>query len=315
MKHLTYCLVLFAFCFLLSACTTARLGGSDAVRVGTYNIRMSLADRGTPNAWDARKADMVNLIRMMDLDVFGMQEVCPDQAGYLAAELKEFAIVGDHREADRKSGEASPIAFRTDRFTALKGGTFWLSETPDVPGSKSWNTACTRICTWVILQDRRTQKTFCFANTHTDHKSAEAREKGIKLILERMKEFAAGLPVVFTGDHNCYETSAPALAAAKQLNNALYASKTLPMGPWRTYNGWNFRAQEPAILTALRMTPGERNVGRTQPFALQCGGSRIDYIYVSKDIEVLNYETHGEVRPETQLYPSDHFPCAASVKF
>ena len=313
-RHITT-LALFFVCALLSACHSTRLGGDRAVRVGTYNIRLSPGDRGTPNAWEARRDDLVQLVRQMDLDVFGMQEVCPDQAAFLQQALPEFTLVGDHREADRKSGEASPVAFRTDRFTALKGGTFWLSETPDVPASKSWNTACTRICTWVILQDNRTRKLFCFANTHTDHKSEEAREKGMLLVLERMKEFGRGLPVVFTGDHNCRETEAPALAVAKQLNNALYASETLPTGPWRTFNGWNFRAKEPAILTALMMTPGERNVGGNQPFALQCGGSRIDYIYVSKDVRVLNYETHGEVRPGTQLYPSDHFPCAATVTF
>lgn len=315
MKQFFYAALLGLLCSFLTACQSARLGGADAVRVGTYNIRLSEGDRGTPNAWDERKEDLVQLIRMMDLDVFGLQEVMPDQADYLAHELKEFALVGEHRGKDRRSSEASPIVFRTDRFLAIKGGTFWLSETPDEPGSQSWNAACPRICTWVILQDKQTKKLFCFANTHTDHKSAEAREKGLALILERMKTFAGGLPVIFTGDHNCKETQAPALRVAKTMNNALYASETLPQGPWRTFNGWNYRAQEPAILTALMMTPGQRNVGSDQPFALQCGGSRIDYIYVSRDVRVLNYETHGEVRQGTQRYPSDHFPCAATVKF
>ncbi len=314
MKHLTYGIVALVLCTLLAACRSTRLGGADALRVGTYNIRLSPGDRGTANDWEARKGDLVNLVRLMDLDVFGLQEVCPDQAAYLQQELRAFTLVGDHREADRVSGEASPIAFRPDRLVAIKGGTFWLSDTPDVPGSKSWKAACPRVCTWAIFVDRRTQKSFCFVNTHTDHKSAAAREEGLKLILKQLNEIARGLPVIFTGDHNCLETETPALSVAKRLDNALYASKSLPQGPWRTFNAWRFRANEPTIISALLMTPGERNVADDQPFARQCGGSRIDYIYVSPQVSVLGYETHGETRPGTTLYPSDHFPCVATVK-
>ena len=315
MKNLINVVAALVLCTLLAACRSTRPGGADVLRVGTYNIRLSPGDRGTANDWEVRKGDLVSLVRQMDLDVFGLQEVCPDQAAYLRQELREFALVGEHREADRVSGEASPIAFRPDRLVAVKGGTFWLSETPEVPGSKGWNAACPRVCTWAIFVDLRTQKSFCFANTHTDHMSAEAREKGLKLILKRLDEVARGLPVIFTGDHNCRETEIPALAVAKKFDNALYASKSQPQGPWRTFNGWRFRGNEPAIMGALMMTPGERNVaGDDQPFALQCGGSRIDYIYVSPQVSVLGYETHGETRPGTQLYPSDHFPCVATVK-
>ena len=199
MKKLLFCLL--ALVGLLSGCIVSR--PADAIRVGSYNIRMSPGDRGTPNAWDCRKADLVDLVKKMDLDAFGMQEVCPDQAQYLREKLPEFEFVGDHREADRKSGEASPVFYRKSRFEAEKRGTFWLSETPDVPASKSWNTACTRVCSYLVLKDKVTGKRFCFANTHTDHVSAEAREKGMMLIIERMKDFGAGAPIVFTGDHNC----------------------------------------------------------------------------------------------------------------
>ena len=89
---------------------------ADAIRVGSYNIRLSPGDKGTPNAWELRKGDLVDLVRKMDLDAFGMQEVCPDQAQYLREKLPEFEFVGDHREADRKSGEASPVFYRQSCF-------------------------------------------------------------------------------------------------------------------------------------------------------------------------------------------------------
>ena len=62
---------------------------SPALKVGSYNIRLQPGDKGTPNAWDERKADMVELIRKLDLDAFGLQEVCPGQADYLTNNLPQ----------------------------------------------------------------------------------------------------------------------------------------------------------------------------------------------------------------------------------
>ena len=268
---------------------------ADAIRVGTYNIRLSPGDVGTPNAWNERKADLVELVRKMDLDAFGMQEVCPDQAQYLREQLPEFAFVGDHREADRKSGEASPVFYRKSRFDAEMRGTFWLSETPDVPASKSWNTACTRVCSYLILKDRTTGKRFCFANTHTDHKSAEAREKGMLLIIKRMKEFGAGAPIVFTGDHNCCYDEPPAQAVRRILKDCRDITETKDPGPHNTFQGFGKYKDGPV-----------NRKGETKDYC-------IDYIYVSDGTRVLDFTTHDDKRPGTDLYPSDHFPVTATI--
>ena len=295
----------------------------NALRVGTYNIRYSQGDRNTVNTWTERKGDLAQLVRDLKLDVFGMQEVCPDQAEYLRDRLPEFEFVGEHREADRKSGEASPVCYRRSRFVAEKSGTFWLSETPEVPASKSWNTCCTRVCSYLVLKDKVSARRFCFANTHTDHRSAEAREKGMLLIIERMKVFGSGAPIIFTGDHNCTEIDAPALAVAKKLDNALYLTETPPQGGWRTWNGWKWRLPEVSVQEALTLTKKERNVyapaGKVvdkvnEPnFYLKCGGPRIDYIYVSHGVRVLDYSTVNSARPGFNTYPSDHFPVVATI--
>ena len=295
-----------------------------SVKVGTYNIRYQHGDDGKPNDWENRKADMVELLRRLDLDAFGLQEVCPGQVEYLRNNLPQYAFVGEHRNADRVSGEASPVFYRKDRFEALKNGTFWLSETPDVPGVKGWGAACPRVCSWAWLKDSRTGKTFCFANTHTDHVSALARKEGMLLIIRRMHEFApSGTPVVFTGDHNCRETEEPAAAVSKLLKNALYASETPPVGPWRTFNGWHWRESEVATTAALKLPPNVRNARKGSPdaqkdknggHAWEDCGARIDYIYVSNGVKVKSYVTHCDPRPGTQLYPSDHFPISAVIE-
>ena len=104
----------------------------SSIKVGSYNIRLSgvdgSADRGTPNAWKERKEDLVDLIWKLDLDVFGLQEVCPDQAAFLREKLSSYGFIGEHRGADRVSDEASPVCYRKSRFDVVDKGTFWLSE-------------------------------------------------------------------------------------------------------------------------------------------------------------------------------------------
>ena len=307
MKHIALYAAVVAGASLPLLGTTAEREGVQSqsavlLRVGTYNIRNGYSDRDTPNDWNARKDDVVALIRKMDLDVFGLQEVQPHQAEFMRQSLPDYAMIGDFRGSTRKTGEASPVFYRKNRFAAEESGTFWLSETPDEPGSKSWDTACPRICTWVRLTDKTTGRTFCFANTHTDHRSELARTEGMKLIMKRMREFAPDdMPVVFTGDHNCREWEESAKIAAAVLRDTVHATETPPVGPYRTYNGFKWRESPPAAEVVKR--PVEKRYGRG------------DYIYVSDGVRVKSYVCHADTRPGTKLYPSDHFPLSATIEF
>ena len=291
--------------FIASIITGFVSAHAETIKIGTYNIRTQTRDKGTPNAWENRKSDLLNFVKKMDPDVFGLQEVHPEQLDYIAENLPEHSKIGVHRNDGKRKGEAVPVFFRKKRFKSLKDGTFWLSETPDVPGSKSWDTGCTRICTWTLLKDMKTGKTFCFANAHTDHKSELARKNGMLLIAKRMREFAPeGTPVVFIGDHNCTETSEPAKAISAILKDALHISETPPSGSWRSYAGWKYADSELTITEALKLPPAKR----------EKKGCRIDYIYVSDGIRVKSYSTLNDPRPGTRLYPSDHFPVVADIE-
>ncbi len=313
MKQIMTTAILALLAITLAGCTTRKC---DTLRVGTYNIRC-IGDK-SPNSWDERRKDLVDLIRDMDLDVFGLQEVTPRQADYLKEKLTEFEFVGDHRGKDRKSDEASPVFFRKSMFSPEKTGTFWLSETPDTPGLKGWGAACPRVCSYLVLREKATGRRFCFANTHTDHRSALAREKGMLLVLERMKKFGKGAPIIFVGDHNCTENEKPALAVTSVLNDALLASESTPRGSWRTFNGWRWRENEISNAAALSSSVAERNAlqkpGAQPADSKKCDGPRIDYIYVSKDIKVLDIETVNAPRPGKKLYPSDHFPIVSTLR-
>ena len=51
-----------------------------------------------------------------------------------------------------------------------------------------------------------------------------------------------------------------------------------------------------------------------QEFFVRCSGPRIDYIWVSDGVRVLDYETVARTRPGVSLYPSDHFPVCATIE-
>ena len=295
------------------------------VRVGTYNIRVSSADVNSTNAWKYRKGDLTNLVHRLDLDVVGFQEVRPNQLEFLREAFPECAVSGFfHDNARQKVATPNPIFFRRKQFDLLKEGVFWLSETPEVRNSKSWDTKFARVCSWVILTDKASGTTLCFANVHTDHISRLAREKGMELVLGRLDEIAPkGTPVILVGDHNCRENAKPAQLVAAKMRNALYATQTPPKGPWRTFTGWRWVERETPAAEAIKVDVSVRNANAKSPEGqrIEDGipvfrkyGARIDYIYVSEGVKVLDYETHADERSDGHFYPSDHFPVTATVE-
>ena len=293
------------------------------MRVGTYNIRcITKKDKGE-RRWNDRSKDLFTHLKKLNMDVFGLQEVTARQYAEIKKEFPEYEMVGAFRAGKAFKGESVPVCFRKNRFDLEKSGTFWLSATPEKPGSKSWGTALPRVCTYVILKDRNSGRRLCFANTHTDHKSEEAREKGMLLVVNRMKDFGKGAPIVFVGDHNCYETDAPAKAVSKILKDAIYLTKTPPKGPWRTFSAWGWRDREVSAVDALKLPETVRNASKGSSDAdksknggydrIDCG-AKIDFLYVSPDIKVETYETFADPRPGKKCYHSDHFPIVCDIK-
>ena len=249
-------------------------------RIASFNIRLP-ADKA-PNAWTCRVDRVRALIQRRGFDLMGLQEATSNQVDDLLTE--GWAYVGAGREDGKRGGEASCIFYKKERFEMRDSGTFWLSETPEVPGSKSWETACPRVCTWGRLTDRKTGREFVYFNTHLDHMSAAARENGMALILKRMPQLAQGRPVFFSGDMNAIPDTPPIRLATAMLRDSAALSRTPHKGPVETFNGFKFD-EKPKV--------------------------RIDYIFVSAGIDVKTHATLDD--SQDKLYPSDHFPVAADV--
>jgi len=171
-------------------------------RVMSFNVRVDQASDGE-DAWTHRAGEAASVIRLHEPDVVGCQELLAHQLSDLREALPAYAWVGEDRKAGDRPGEHVAIGYRTDRFTPRDHDTFWLSETPDVPGSVGWDGYHPRIATWVRLEDSVTDADLLHLNTHLDHEGPRARREGARLVLERLADLRAGAPVAVGGDYNC----------------------------------------------------------------------------------------------------------------
>lgn len=306
--------------FALVAAAALFASAADAVapvriRAANYNIRYAGNESDSKNNWDERKDDFANLVRSIDPDVIGFQEVRSGQYKYLQDEFQGYTFVGEMRD-NSSTSEATPVAFRKDRFTLLDSGTFWLSATPDVPGSKAWggdigSSNLPRICTWTLLKDVVSGGVFCFSCTHLDHREEKFRLAGMQLILSRLAKWQdGGVPVVLVGDMNARETESSMLAATEKMQDSLILSKTKPTGSWRTLNLWKYEDKDEEVSCAEALASYSADERTANAATL---GNRIDYIFTSNGVDVESFAIRNDARPEMKYYPSDHYPVAADL--
>lgn len=278
----------------LLGCARARAGAPPApappLRVMTFNIRFDNPADG-PDAWPNRRDRVAGLVRFHGADAVGVQEALLHQLRELDARLPGFARVGVGRADGKEAGEFSAILYRTDRLDLLASGTFWLSPTPEVPGSKGWDAAIERVATWARFRDRATGCTYVHLNTHFDHVGERAREESARLLRTRLPSLAHGDPVVLTGDLNVPPASGAYRVLTRDtipgalppLVDAFDATRAPHYGPTATWTA--FRAIEP--------------------------GRRIDYVLVSPGAAV---HAHGILSDRwDDRFPSDHLPVLAAV--
>lgn len=262
-------------------------GAENAVlNVMSFNLRHGLANDGE-NSWPNRRDLLVETIKHCTPDVLGTQECRDMQAAYLEENLPDYRWIGIGRDPGG-AGEMTAVFYKKESLLPIASGHFWLSETPDVPSSKSWDTSLTRICTWVRFQHIPSGRFFFYMNTHFDHIGAQARIHSAELLVQQAPIMAGDLPVLITGDFN-----------AEGENSR----------PWAVFQEGGF---QDAWLTAPE---------RKGPKASCCGfnppdpnsTARIDWILFKGGLTAQRAET--VVYTKKGRYPSDHFPVVAVIAF
>ena len=260
------------------------------VRVMSFNIRFGTARDGD-NHWDRRRDFVVETIKAFHPDLLGTQETLGFQRDYLAKALPDFDVLGVGRTDGKEGGEMMALYFRRDRFEKLDGGHFWLSENPEVVGSKSWDSSLPRMVTWVKLRDRKQpgNRPIVSFNTHFDHMGKVARLESARLIRRRLAAEQEGSSLILTGDFNAGEESEP--------YRALFEENAAMPSPVRDV----FRLAHPDRTEEEGTFTGFK--------ASSVRGARIDWIGASRDWKV--EESAIDRTSRDGRTPSDHFPVTA----
>jgi endonuclease/exonuclease/phosphatase family metal-dependent hydrolase len=257
-----------------------------ALNVMTFNIYVA---SGSKLSWSQRRSTVAQIIYDEDIDILGTQETEYSQHTYLAT-LSEYTAYGVGRGDGVRNGEHNTILYKKSRFTEHDSGTFWLSETPDQPGSKGWDAGYVRIASWLKLEDKMSGKRIFVINTHIDHIGTQAQYHSIRLLMNKIHELSDNLPVILTGDFNIPLAN----------DNIKYISDASANPYWlvHTKDIADVRKGHSGTYHDLNENdPGE--------------GWFIDFIFVSENTKVFQHEV---LPPKINgIFPSDHSPVTAKI--
>jgi endonuclease/exonuclease/phosphatase family metal-dependent hydrolase len=246
------------------------------LRVMTFNVRQPDADAG-PDRWEERRDLLVETIVDTDPDVIGTQELFLLQAEYITKKAPDYEWFGTGRFGDHRDKHVG-IFFKKDRFRLRAHGDFWLSETPETPGSSSWDIIRPRQLTWGALE---ADAIGCFhiLNTHFPYRAVEeeARRQTARLIKTRMGGIPQVAPAILTADFNSPAGGDVHQLLCEEMSDA-WCTAAARTGPEGTLHG----------------------------FGKHPSGRRIDWILYRGPWRVLEAET--VTRHRGDRYPSDHFP-------
>ena len=257
----------------------------------TFNLR-----RNTPLdgdlIWENRRDPSAKMILDHEPLVVGTQEGYYVMLTYLQEHLTDYAWLGDGRMGAHEN-EHCAIYYKKNELNVVDQGQFWLSETPSMPGSKSWDSDLPRICTWARFLHRESQKEFFVYNTHLDHMGERAREYGAMMIWDVLRshreEFA--LPAILMGDLNSYPYNNPIRFLRGELE---------------------IEGRQTVLKDGYTALSGE--IGLTaHDFEGGAEGEPIDYIFVTPDVNVVDISV--DRRQIDGKYPSDHYPIIAKLQW
>ena len=255
---------------------------SKKIKICSFNLRLDTSGDGINQFSRGRCDRVIELIRNESPDVIGFQEMTASMYAFLRDRLSEYSFFGCGREKDY-SGESTAIAVKNDGFSVISYETFWLSFTPNVPGSTFGEdqSPCPRTATSLLIHRVGSNECFRVVNTHLDHVGERAKILGISTIMQHISKFPEKF--VLTGDFNA-EPNSSVVAALNGMEHFGNFVKELTENVGGTFHDYG----------ALKIP------------------TKIDYIFSDADYEpeeskLISYP------PINGVYVSDHHPVFATI--
>jgi endonuclease/exonuclease/phosphatase family metal-dependent hydrolase len=271
-----------------------------------------------------RRYVVASQLRDNHIDVAGLQEAeytyvlgadgvmkhqYQDLINLLGSSWRITCSTPENPNCDRSSNYSvgTRLIYNSDTVTLRDAGFFALSlRSGDVQ----------RFMVWGIFTQKSTGRDFFFANAHLDNsKSTAGFNQRITQSNQIVNEIAArntrGLPVILTGDMNSQKWRTPYNAPYRVFSQAGYVD---PIGnPDKSKVAVN-----PTTEFRLHTEFDTWHSSSTKPTARPwINGINVDYIWVSKSVTTLDYETVVNVNDATMKYSgpaaSDHHMLRAAV--
>ncbi|KAL8151628.1 hypothetical protein V2J09_021436 [Rumex salicifolius] len=199
---------------------------SVSVTVMTFNLHDDQTV-DSANSWEKRKDLCISVITSYSPLILCTQQGVTPQLEFLQQALPGYGQFGISRKGVEDTlDEHCTIFFDKDKVELVEGGTFWLSESPSVPGSKSWGAVAPCIATWAISYSMIALKkpfflcitfqlkgveppgfSFQIVNTNMDELSSRARRRSALLTWQHIASLPPSLPVVYCGGFNTQKES------------------------------------------------------------------------------------------------------------
>lgn len=288
------------------------------LRVASYNIRTGVKSGGP--SWSSRRKLVADSIKKQRLAVVGLQEAEPQRVASGVSQYRDLLnLLGSHyRIVSTANTAGTRIIYNSKSVSLVRQGNRKLSG-DDKPK---------RYVVWAVFKQKSTGRTFFFANTHlvrgpegavkSSGKCSKKVSKYYRMRKSQASQVVAAiranntkrLPVVLTGDMNSHKYHCP--------NN----------GPYRVYTAAGLvdpignpdRSSVPVkATTELRIHTqfDSSNHYKSAPLAHGwVNGSNVDYVWVSKSVTTLEYETVVNINSSGRFVttpPSDHNMIRATV--
>ena len=174
------------------------------MKIVTFNLRCPWDGDGV-NSFLHRAGMIYEKIRAERPDVIAFQEVTEKNFDFLYHSLFDIYDIQVRYRSENYDGEGLAFAFLRSSVELLHCKSFWLSPTPDVPGSRFENQShCPRITVFAIVREMLSGRKLRICNVHLDHRSDEARILGARILLSEVERDNknAEMETVILGDMN-----------------------------------------------------------------------------------------------------------------
>lgn len=254
------------------------------MKIVSFNIRCPWVEtqKSEINSFIHRAGMIYDKLRTERPEIVAFQEIREPTEQFLRRALSDIYDFNMFYRSENYDGEGLLLATLKGSVAVDGLERFWLSPTPNVPGSRfPEQSPCPRIAVIAECREISSGRIVRVCNLHLDHISDEARVLGMQATLDRLEGLDAKrhLPTVILGDFNARPDSEPIALCHRSAMGLVDTTSEIPI----TFHDY----------------------GNTE--------RKIDYIFGTEDLSEQVSAVGAWDDCHAGIYLSDHYPIFVEV--